>query len=96
MTRKCAGSIWATGSPRPQGGEKTHAYAIPSLGILAMAMPKLEAVQFLSVKSGEVEFADGRRAPLPVVKGVVTYNPTAMPSAKTLRFPKVPSRIEIG
>lgn len=67
-----------------------------ALGVLAMAMPKLEALQFLGVTSGEAEFADGRRAPLPVVKGVVTYNPTVMPGARTLRFPKAPGRMEIG
>ena len=67
-----------------------------SLGILAMAMPKLEAILFLGVTSGEVEFADGRRAPLPVVKGVVSYNPALMPGARTLRFPRAPSRMEIG
>ena len=67
-----------------------------ALGVLAMAMPKLEALQFQGVTSGEVEFADGRRAPLPVVKGVVSYNPAAMPGGRTLRFPRVPSRLEIG
>ena len=67
-----------------------------ALGVMAMAMPKLEALQFHGVVSGEVEFADGRRSPLPVVGGVVSYNPTAMPGARTLRFPKAPGRLEIG
>ena len=67
-----------------------------ALGVLAMAMPKLEALQFHGVTSGEVEFADGRRTPLPVVKGVVTYTPAALPGAKTLRFPRAPGRVEIG
>ncbi|WP_411289104.1 hypothetical protein [Phenylobacterium sp.] len=65
-------------------------------GILAAAMPKLQTVSFRDVASGEVEFLDGRRAPLPRVKGVVTYNPANTPGAKTLFFPKVPSRIDIS
>lgn len=67
-----------------------------SLGILAMAMPKLQGLEFPGVPSGEAELADGRRVPLPVVKGVVGFSPAAMPTAKTLHFPKAPSRIEIG
>lgn len=67
-----------------------------AVGVLALAMPKLEALQFHGVTSGQVEFADGRRAALPVVKGILTYNPTTMPGARTLRFPNAPSRIEIG
>jgi hypothetical protein len=67
-----------------------------SLGILAMAMPKLQGVAFVGVPSGEAELADGRRVALPLVKGVVSFSPAAMPTAKTLRFPKAPSRVEIG
>jgi hypothetical protein len=67
-----------------------------SLGILAMAMPKLQGLLFVGVPSGEAELADGRRVPLPVVKGVVGFNPAAMPGAKTLRFPRAPGRVEIG
>ena len=67
-----------------------------ALGVLAMAMPKLEVVQFHGVTSGEAELADGRRAPLPVVGGVVTYDPAKLAGVKTLRFPKAPSRVEFG
>ena len=52
-----------------------------ALGVLALAMPKLDALQFHGVTSGQVEFADGRRAALPVVKGILTFNPTTMPGA---------------
>jgi hypothetical protein len=67
-----------------------------SLGILAMAMPKLQGLVFPGVASGEAELADGRRVALPLVKGVVAFSPTAMPTAKTLHFPRAPSRIEIA
>jgi len=67
-----------------------------SLGILAMAMPKLSGVVFVGVPSGEAELADGRRVPLPVVKGAVTFMPSALPGARVLHFPKAPSRVEIG
>ncbi|WP_293904872.1 hypothetical protein [Phenylobacterium sp.] len=65
-------------------------------GIMAMAMPRLQEVSFLGVASGEVEFGDGRRAALPLVKGAPTFNPATLPGAKTLRFPKPPSRLDIG
>ncbi len=65
-------------------------------GIMALAIPKMQAVEFHGVASGEVEFADGRRAPLPIKEGRPTYNPATQPAAKTVRFPKPPTRITIG
>jgi hypothetical protein len=65
-------------------------------GIMALAMPKLQEIAFIGAASGEVEFADGRRAPLPLVKGVPTYNPTTLPNARRLRFPKAPSKLDMG
>lgn len=67
-----------------------------ALGVLAMAMPKLEVVQFHGVTSGEAELADGRRMALPVVGGLVTYDPAKQAGAKTLRFTRAPSRVEFG
>lgn len=61
-----------------------------------MAMPKIEGLAFRGVASGEAELANGRRVPLPVVKGVVTFRPPVLPTAITLRFARAPSRIEIG
>ena len=46
--------------------------------------------------AGEAELADGRRVALPVVKGLVTYDPAQLAGTKTLRFPRVPSRVEFG
>jgi len=65
-------------------------------GIMAMAMPKLSNVGFVGVAAGEVEFADGHRAPLPMVKGLVTYDPAAQPNARRIRLPKVPDKLDIN
>ncbi len=67
-----------------------------ALGVLAMAMPKLEVILFHGVTSGEAELADGRRMALPVVKGMVTFDPAKLAGAKMLRFPRAPSRVEFG
>jgi hypothetical protein len=64
-------------------------------GIMALAMPKLEAVAFVGSGSGEIEFADRHRAPLPVVKGQPTYNPTAQPNATRIRLAKPPLKLDI-
>ncbi|MGZ6037446.1 MAG: hypothetical protein ACXWKR_02170 [Phenylobacterium sp.] len=65
-------------------------------GIMAMAMPKLSNVGFVGVPSGEVEFADGHRAPLPTVKGLLTYDPAAQPNARRIRLPKTPDKLDIN
>ena len=67
-----------------------------AVGIMAMAMPKLSNVGFVGVPAGEVEFADGHRAPLPTVKGLLTYDPTAQPNARRIRLPKVPDKLDIN
>ena len=65
-------------------------------GIMAMAMPKLSNVGFVGVPSGEVEFADGRRAPLPTIKGLLTYDPAAQPNARRIRLPRIPDKLDIN
>jgi hypothetical protein len=65
-------------------------------GLMAMAMPKLSNIAFVGVTSGEVEFADGRRAPLPLVKGAPTYDPAAQPNAKRIHLPKAPDKLDIN
>jgi hypothetical protein len=65
-------------------------------GLMAMAMPKLSNVGFVGVPSGEVEFSDGRRAPLPTVKGLLTYDPAAQPNAKRIHLPKAPDKLDIN
>lgn len=64
-------------------------------GFLALAVPKLDDIAFVGAGSGEVEFADGRRAPLPIVKGYPTYRPSTQPGAKTIHLAKVPAKLDI-
>ena len=65
-------------------------------GLMAMAMPKLTQVSFLGVPFGEVVTADGKRTPLPVLKGAPSFNPSDFPGARTLRFPKAPTKLDMG
>jgi hypothetical protein len=65
-------------------------------GIMAMAMPKLSQVSFPGAPSGEVVMADGKRVPLPLLKGVPSFTPSDFPSARTLRFPKAPLKTDMG
>ena len=65
-------------------------------GIMAMALPKLSQVSFVGVASGEVIAADGKRAPLPLVRGAPTFKPSDYPTARTLKFPKAPSKGDMG
>ena len=65
-------------------------------GVMRFAMPKLERLVFEGVPGGVVAYADGRTAPLPVQKGNVVFAPKDHPGARTLRFPKAPSRVQIG
>lgn len=67
-----------------------------AVGIMAMAMPKLTNVGFVGVPAGEVEFADGHRATLPLVKGVPTFTPGDMPNARRIRLPAVPRKLDMG
>jgi hypothetical protein len=64
-------------------------------GIMALTMPRLDDVVFVGSGSGEVEFADGHRAPLPILKGQPTYNPTLQPNARRIRLAKVPLKLDI-
>jgi hypothetical protein len=65
-------------------------------GVMALALPTPKMVLFVGVPSGEAELADGRRVPLPLVKGVPAYDPAAIPNAKRIRLPKAPQKLDIG
>jgi hypothetical protein len=65
-------------------------------GLMALAVPKVQEVAFLGAPSGEVEFADGHRAPLPLVKGAPTYNPANQPGARRIRLAKVPTKLDLN
>jgi hypothetical protein len=64
-------------------------------GIKALAMPKIQSVTFVGAGSGEVEFADGRRAPLPLAHGAPSYNPATQPNARRIRLAKVPLKLDL-
>jgi hypothetical protein len=64
-------------------------------GILAMALPTPKAVLFVGAPSGEAELADGKRVPLPMVKGSPAYDPAAIPNARRIHLPSVPRKLDI-
>ena len=64
-------------------------------GLMRFAMPKLEAVTFQGAREGEVVFADGRTAPLPVKGGEAVFRPADHPGAQQLRFRAAPRRMQI-
>ena len=64
-----------------------------AMGIASLVIPKIDSVAFQGVSSGDVIYADGRRAALPLVKGVPTFEPAKQAGAKTLRFAKAPSAL---
>lgn len=64
-------------------------------GIKAVVMPKLTSISFVGSGSGEVEFNDGRRAPLPLAHGAPSYNPSITTNAKRIRLAKVPLKLNI-
>jgi hypothetical protein len=64
--------------------------------VLRVAIPKFDQASFRGVASGEVIYADGRRAPLPTPKGKPVFEPAKHPAAKALRFPTAPSLIVLG
>ena len=65
-------------------------------GVMSLALPKLKEVDFPGAPSGDVEFADGHRAPLPLVKGVPVYNPTTQPNARRIRLARAPSKLDLN
>jgi hypothetical protein len=65
-------------------------------GFVGFMAPKLTEVGFEGVSSGEIRFADGHKAPLPVESGFPVFAPAKFPGAVTLVFPKAPTRIQIG
>ena len=64
-------------------------------GVMAFALPMPKSVTFVGATAGEVEFADGRRAALPVVKGAATYDPAVLPNARRIRFAAAPLKLDI-
>lgn len=65
-------------------------------GLLGLAVPRIERVIFKGAPSGVAILADGRRAPLPLQKGLPVFEPAKLKTAVTLKFPKAPTQMMIG
>ena len=65
-------------------------------GPMQFAVPKPDAVSFPGAVGGEVIYADGRRTPLPLEKGVARFAPADHPGARVLHFRTAPGRLVIG
>jgi len=64
-------------------------------GLLALALPRFDDVIFVGAGSGEIEFADGHKAPLPMVKGHPAYTPSAQPNARRIHLARTPLKLDI-
>lgn len=75
-----------------------YAKAIGRAGPLALAIPKLTGIAFRGVPAGQVVFAGGRKASLPVEGGIPVFRPSqsSMRGAVSLEFPAVPSQAEFA
>ena len=75
-----------------------YAKAIGRAGPLSLAIPKLTGIAFKGVPSGQVVFADGRKAALPVEGGKPVFRPTqsSMRGVVSLEFPAVPTYAEFA
>jgi hypothetical protein len=75
-----------------------YAAATRRAGPLALLAPKLTGVVFKGVPSGEVVYADGRRAALTTSNGGLIFRPAlpAMRGAASLSFPAVPTSVEFA
>jgi hypothetical protein len=65
-------------------------------GLMRMAVPTFDAVAFPGGQGGEVVFADGRAAALPIEKGVPVFKPAAHPGARTIRFRTPPRQLRLA
>ena len=64
-------------------------------GPLSFAAPKFSGVLFPGGAQGEVIYANGRRAALPLDKGVARFNPADHPGARVIRFARAPEGLII-
>ncbi|THD74513.1 MAG: hypothetical protein E7812_19585 [Phenylobacterium sp.] len=65
-------------------------------GLVGFMAPKLTEVVFVGVASGEAQFVDGHRAPLPLDNGAPAFTPAKFPGAVKIVLPKPPTIILIG
>jgi hypothetical protein len=65
-------------------------------GLMGFMAPKFTELGFEGVPSGEVHFADGHKAPLPLDGALPVFAPAKFPGAVTVVLPNPPSRVTIG
>jgi len=65
-------------------------------GVFSVAAPKMVQVAFPGGAGGEVVMANGKVAPLPLFKGSPAFNPSTHAGAETIRFSKLPLRMEFA
>ncbi len=65
-------------------------------GILGFAAPKLTRVYFKGGAGAEAVWADGHAMKLGSLKGLAFFDPAIERGAKTIRFSRAPSQMEIG
>jgi hypothetical protein len=65
-------------------------------GPLSLVLPKITGIRFAGGTGGEVVYADGRRAALPVERDRAVFKPAAHPAARTIHFAKPPVQLQIG
>jgi hypothetical protein len=64
-------------------------------GVMAMLAPKVKAVTFVGAGSGVAVFADGRKTPLPEIKGSPAYDPDRLKDVRSIELAKIPSLISL-
>ena len=75
---------------------QTNAGIRKAAGPIGLVAPKMARISFAGAGAGEAVTADGRRTPLPVLKGSPYYQPSTMPNVRRLVFARTPSELLIG
>lgn len=65
-------------------------------GLIGIAAPKMARAIFVGAGSGEAVDAQGRRTPLPLVRGAPYFQPAAMPTAQRVVLARVPSKVMLS
>jgi hypothetical protein len=78
-----------------QAIDQANAAIRRAAGVMAMLAPKVKAVTFIGAGSGVAVLADGKTAPLPLIKGAPAYDPEALKNVKTLRLAKAPTLVSL-
>jgi hypothetical protein len=65
-------------------------------GVLGFAAPKLTRIVFTGGAGGEAVWPDGHAVKLGVQKGMMVFDINAQKGAKTIRFTRAPTSMEVG